>query len=470
MRTILPVLWIGLSALALAIGAEAPTAKGAPPLPGPVPVGVAVVDITPSYPVRLTGYGSRKTESEGVENRLKAKALAIGSDDQGPCVLVAVDNCGVPAKVIDEVAKRLETALKLPRERFTVCSTHIHTGPALGGALAFMFGGPVAADQQARIDRYTRELTDSIEAVARKALAARAEGRLAWAEGSVAFAANRRVLKDGKWTGFGVNPAGPTDRRLPVLTVTDSAGKLQAVLLGYACHCTTLGGEFNKLCGDWAGYACEAIERDHPGATAIVIIGCGADANPEPRRDLTDAKTHGAAVAAEFARLLKGTWTPLPGRIVTSFRRIDLPFGPRPTRAELQKKVNQHGADAYLASTFLQQLDRGEALPASVPYPVQTWCFGDALAMTFLGGEVVVDYALRLYRECDAKRLWVSAYSNDVPCYIASRRILQEGGYEADSSMIYYGRPTRLAPEVEDLIISTVHDLLPDTFEKPAGR
>ena len=42
------------------------------------------------------GYGSRKTESEGIASRLKVRALAIGGDDAaegGPAVLVAVDNC-----------------------------------------------------------------------------------------------------------------------------------------------------------------------------------------------------------------------------------------------------------------------------------------------------------------------------------------------------------------------------------------
>ena len=43
-----------------------------------VPVGVAVVDVTPAYPIRLMGYGSRKTESEGVASPLKVRALAIG--------------------------------------------------------------------------------------------------------------------------------------------------------------------------------------------------------------------------------------------------------------------------------------------------------------------------------------------------------------------------------------------------------
>ena len=46
---------------------------------------------------------------------------------------------------------------------------------------------------------------------------------------------------------------------------------------------------------------------------------------------------------------------------------------------------------------------------------MQTWTFGDSLAMVFLPGEVVVDYSLRLKSELDAPRLWVTAYANDTP-------------------------------------------------------
>ena len=42
-------------------------------------VGVANIDITPAYPVRLSGYAVRKKESEAVAQQLWAKALAIGS-------------------------------------------------------------------------------------------------------------------------------------------------------------------------------------------------------------------------------------------------------------------------------------------------------------------------------------------------------------------------------------------------------
>ena len=76
-------------------------------------------------------------------------------------MLVAVDNCGVGAKVAEEVATRLKTRVGLKRERFAVCSTHTHCGPALSNELDFIFGTPIPADQKARIERYTRELTDS---------------------------------------------------------------------------------------------------------------------------------------------------------------------------------------------------------------------------------------------------------------------------------------------------------------------
>jgi neutral ceramidase len=438
--------------------------------PSTVPVGVAVVDITPDYPVRLVGYGSRKTESEGIASRLKARAMAIGADADdkgGPAVLVAVDNCAVGARITEQVAARLQKKVGLKRERFVVCSTHTHCGPALNSELAFIFGSPIPADQKERIDRYTRELTDALEKAALAALASRAPATLAWGQGRLGFAANRRVLKNGRWVNFGVNPNGPVDNSVPVLRATDESGKVKAVLFGYACHCTTLGGEFNKICAEWTGYACDEIEQQSPGAIALAIIGCGADANPEPRRGLDDAKAHGSAAAREVDRLVKTALTPLPGRIETRFRKLELPLEPLPSRATLQEQTKRPGAEGFLARTLLERVDRGESLPISVPYTIQTWCFGDELAMVFLAGEVVVDYALRLKWEIDPDHLWIAAYSNDVPCYIPSRRILSEGGYEADLSMVFYGHAARFAPATEDIIIHAVHDILPAPFDGP---
>ncbi len=419
-------------------------------------IGVAKIDITPEYPIRLTGYAVRKTESEGVEQRLWVKALAIGGDTEPPAILITVDNCGVCANVTEEVASRLKTKAGFVRERLAICSSHTHAGPCTVGFAPNIFAMPIPAEQQATIDRYTRELTDKLEQVALAALADRKPARLAWNEGKVTFARNRRTTD------------GPTDPALPILAVTDLDGKLRAVIANYACHCTTIGGEFNKTCGDWAGYAQQEIERNHPGAVALISIGCGADANPHPRGGpdigVALAKQHGLELATEVKRMIDGALTPINHQLECRAKRIELPFDKLPTREQWEERAKQEGIVGFHARRNLERLSRGETLPATLPYFVQTWNFGDQLAMVFLAGEVVVDYSIRLKKEFDPDRLWVTAYANHVPCYIPSRRILQEGGYEAETSLWYYDRPARLAPAIEDMIDSTVAELMPAQF------
>ena len=125
------------------------------------------------------------------------------------------------------------------------------------------------------------------------------------------------------------------------------------------------------------------------------------------------------------------------------------------------------GPAAFNASVQLAKLERGEPLQSRLNYSAQAWTFGDSLAMVFLPGEVVVDYVLRLKKELNPSRLWVTAYANDVPCYIPSERILREGGYEGGGAMVYYARPTRLKPGLEQTIIDAVHKVVGDRF-KPA--
>ena len=119
---------------------------------------------------------------------------------------------------------------------------------------------------------------------------------------------------------------------------------------------------------------------------------------------------------------------------------------------------------AYAAKRNLERLDRGDALAKEVPYQVQSWTFGKDLAMVFLPGEVTVDYQLRLKMEFDHERLWVNAYANDAPCYIPSRKVLAEGGFEGESAMVYYDQPAKFAPGAEDLIVAAVYNILPAEF------
>ena len=427
-------------------------AADAPPEAVTWQVGVAAVDITPDYPVRLSGYGSRRDVNKGVEQPLFAKALAIGSDEEGPAVLVTVDNVGVPANMRVEVLGRLSAKTKVCDARFAIASSHTHCAPMLAGVVPNLFSMDIPAEHVPAIERYTRELTDKIEQVALAALADRQPAQLAWGVGRVDFAANRRGL-----------PLKPVDHDLPVLRVVGADGKVRAIFTSYACHCTTLS--IDAIHGDWAGCAQHALQREFPGAVALTALGCGADQNPHPRGTVELAQQHGEAVAAEAKRLLHSELVPLHGKLDCRTKPIELPYDSLPTRDEWQTLAQSESVPvAYHARKNLARLDRGEELPTQLPYLVQTWTFGNELAMVFLPGEIVVDYSLRLKREFDSTRLWVNGYSNDVPCYIPSRRVLEEGGYEGAFAMVYFDRPTRLTPDVEERIIGAVHELVPKDF------
>jgi putative membrane-bound dehydrogenase-like protein len=421
-------------------------------------VGVARQDITPDYPVRLSGYGGRRAESEGVMQRIYAKALAINQPGGQPAVLITVDNCGVPGAMRAEVLKRL-AGTGITGEHFAIGSSHTHSAPMLEGVLPNLFSMDIPAEHKVNIVRYTRELTDKLEQVARAALKNRQPAQLAWGQGKAQFARNRRT------------PGGPVDHDVPVLRVTAPDGQARALLVNYACHCTTVTGEFNHICGDWAGYAQEFLERDFPGATVLTIIGCGADQNPFPRPGFDLAKQHGEELTRSVKGVLAGPLKPLTAALECRSKDIRLAFDTLPTREELeQRATNKTPNISYPAKVNLARLALGQKLPTELPYLVQTWNFGNELAMVFLPGEVVVDYSLRLKKDFDATRMWVNGYANDVPCYIPSGRVLKEGGYEGGGAMVYYDRPTRFAADVEDRIFGALKELIPKAFLADAKK
>lgn len=418
-------------------------------------VGLAKVDVTPDFNLRLSGFAARAKESIGVRERIFARAMAIRVASGGePVVLVAVDSIGVPMLVRDEVANRLKNKKHVANERFALCSTHSHTTPALDKVLRTLFGAPVPPEEQQRISRYTSELTDQIERAALAALDNMQPANLAYGIGNVEFSINRR--KRG----------GPVDHDLPVMAVIDANGKVRGIWVNYACHCVVLSDL--KISGDWAGYAAKELDHQYPESVALISIGCGADSNPQSgvTGDKGDvAEKYGHEVATEVDRVIHGPLSKITGDIQCQLEKIQLPLAAIPTREEWGERAKQPSYSGYYAKVQLERLDAGKPLPTQIPLVIQTWKFGNTLANVFISGEVVVDYSLRLKKELDAKRLWVNAYSNDVPCYIPSERVLKEGGYEGGGAMVYYDWPAPFAPGLENQIIDRVRLQLGNVFK-----
>ena len=418
--------------------------------------GAARLKITPDTPIYLSGYANRTHASDGVLHDLWAKALAIEDATGARLVIVTTDLIGLPRPVSDVAAARIAKEYGLERSRLLFNSSHTHSGPLVGSNLEILF--ELDRPEKAKVREYTVRLTDSLVVVVGAAIKNLAPANVSFGNGSAPFAVNRRQVTPGG-VRIGVNPEGPADRDVPVLKVASPAGTLRAVVFGYACHNTTLGGDFYKVSGDYAGFAQIEVERAHPGSQAMFLMLCGADQNPNPRGTLNLAERHGETLAAEVNRVVGGSLARVRGPIRAAFQSVDLAFAPH-TRETFAARLEESNVwRVRHAKAMLKAYEEGR--PARrYSYPVQAAAFGRDLTIIALGGEVVVDYALRAKREFGSKGLVVAGYSNDVMSYIPSLRVLKEGGYEAVDSMTYYGLPGPYDEEVEERIFATIRQVV----------
>lgn len=415
--------------------------------------GVAKVVITPKESQWQAGYASRTHAADGKLHELWAKALVLEDESGKRAVLVTTDMLGFPKDMSDLIRERLKTQFGLSKAQIILNSSHTHSGPVLGHALQDIY--PLDAGQQAIIDRYTRWLEDQIVALVGNALKQLEPVELSAQNGVTRFQVNRRNNKEGALLEQ-TELKGPNDYAVPVIKVATPAGKLKAIVFGYACHPTVL--DLYQWSGDYAGFAQIDLEKEHPGATALFFQGAAGDQNPLPRRTIPLARQYGRELAVAVDRVLDEPMRPLDPQLKTAYSEIELPLSAPPTEVELLKTANE--TTPYLkrwATRMLAEQKQGKPFIRSYPYPLQIWQLGAQPILSF-GGELVIEYALACKKRFGPD-IFVMGYNNDVMGYIPSATILQEGGYEGASSQMVYGLPSSWAPSVPNLIYTEINRL-----------
>ncbi|HUV13605.1 MAG TPA: hypothetical protein VMY18_08165, partial [Acidobacteriota bacterium] len=342
-----------------------------------------------------------------------------------------------------------------------------HAGPVIGNTLRIAYD--MSDAQWKDVIEYTRSLEDKVVTLVQDAMQELQPVRLNYGNTEASFAINRRVQTSEGYV-IGANRSGPVDHRVPFLAVDNEQGQLVALVFGYSCHCTTLRGDNYSIHGDYAGVAQAWLEKRYSGAVALFVTGTAGDANPYPRGTAKLAAEHGAELAKAVDRALTGPMKPVSGRLTTAFDTVPVKFQAPPTKSEWQTRLEE--SNPYRrrhAEFFLNLLEKEGSIPDEYSYPIQLWSFGEELLLVGLAGEVVVDYGIRLRKEFPNRDLWVAGYSNDVFAYIPSARILGEGGYEAEDSMIYYGQPGPFEPSVEEIIVDKVHRMSQKLTVAPGG-
>ena len=458
----------------------------------------AQIDITPSnngFPrMFLAGFASRSTDNPGLgtypgDPGLSARAIAF---DDGSCggnikVIVTADILGFTRQMRQAILTEVASRYGLPAGNLLLSASHTHNGPVLTDNLdprvsypGFSSDGIAGSADLAIVDSYTNWLKTAVVnliGTAINGLPAAPQVTLSYGAGTADIGTNR----------IGI---GNEDNDVPVLAVRSvSNNSLMAVLFGYACHPVVAGiaASHNLYYHpDFPGLARASLETSNPGTMAFFIQGAAGDINPDPH----DLYGQGNSLATAVQNVLSGgAMQSVSGSILTEVRDVTLPLNMDPNdpaHQQLRAKydnIRNITADEYLdrhANQMIAQID-SNTLPVNENWPVAVWHFGtnNSLVLAALGGEVVSGYALALKSQFAGQlgnKLWVAAYSNEVPGYIPSNQVWDLTGYEAGwvsgpdggilvssfgTSQMFYGwaaplkRGDGVTPGVEEIVFAT---------------
>ena len=201
--------------------------------------GIAKADITPTKPVRMAGYASRKELSQGVHDPLSARVVAFEYRGNR-VVLVSLDNLGFYNDTAAKMRGELRDRCKLEPSELLLCAIHTHSAPILTL--------DSEKDHPNNIE-YTRNLTNTIGGLIERALGSLEPVSVGVGQGFSPIGMNRRekVVEtgtDGKTKEtirLGRNAYGPTDKEVLVMKIARPNGKAIGAIFDYACHSTSLG-------------------------------------------------------------------------------------------------------------------------------------------------------------------------------------------------------------------------------------
>ena len=429
-----------------------------------ISAGVARKVITPETPIWLSGYASRTKPATDILHDLWAKALVIGENDKIQVIIVTTDIIGYSHELSEDIAQRVIAKYGINRSQLLLNSSHTHSGPVIWPSLGIMYD--LGKDDLKALVSYNNKLAGYIVEVIDMAILDLSPANLSVAHGSASVAVNRRQQTE-KGVVIGVNGEGHVDNDVPVLKVETPDGKVKAVLFGYACHNTTL--DIYQVNGDYAGFAQIEIEKANQGVTAMFLAGCGADQNPNPRRSVEIAMQHGKTLADAVQKVLSGEFIPVRLPVRTEITNLSLEFSPLNPDKLKEDLVGDNRYSAGRARFILMAMDKGYDV-STLSYPVQAIRFNKDFTILALAGEVVVDYSLKAKARYPKENLFVAGYSNEVQCYIPTAKVLKEGGYEPETSMVYYGLPGPFATNVEENIFNAIDMVMKKTGAKPVTK
>jgi len=436
--------------------------------------GAATSNITPWLGISSNG-GMQDRLPQHVHDELHARALVL-DDGQRRLALVTVDSCVVPRQIFDAAKTLVHQHTGIPIENMLMSATHTHTA----GTAAPAFQSEADAEYQLFL---TRKIADSV----RIALNNLEPARLGWGVGKVPqHVFNRRwKMKPGTIppNPFGgldqvktnpavgspdlVEPAGPTDPDLTVISVRALDGRPIALLANYSLHYVGAGHFSADYFGAFADRIQQLLGADRQDPPFVGLLSNGTSGNinnidfrHKRAADPPFAKMKAVAndVAAEALRVSRSIdyrdWVPV------AVRQTEIELGVRRPTAEERDRARQIMASAQgSAMRTLEEIYARETVliseyPAKVPLILQALRIGD-LGIAAIPCEVFVEIGLEIKKKSPFATTFTTSLANGYNGYLPTPEHHRLGGYEtwrARSSYLEIDASPRIVEQLLGLL------------------
>ncbi len=402
--------------LALVSITAAGQAKSSDSRNGTLSAGFAKIDITPSLPVDLYGYASRKKPSEGIHDPLSIRVAAF-ENSGNRFVLVSSDLGAYGNAVFSDFRAGIAEKFNLKDSELFLSTIHSHSSPRLTVDPAT--GNPNNI-------KYTEEVKHKLFSVIGEALKNLKPVHTGVAAGSSPVGVNRREMSSDGSIIIGRNTYGPADREVLVIKVTNPDGSPVGAIFDYATHSTSLGPANLQVSGDVLGLSSQFVEKIL-GAEVIAPVFAGASANIDPwYRVLPGFNTEpgwipepvllGTLLGEEVIHVYRTIKDVSPGgSISTAFDILECP-----------RKNKAANADTQTQSE-------------TVPVRITVAKIGKDVAFVGFNVEMLTEIGMEIKSGSPFKHTFIITHCNGASGYLPPAELYKEGGYEVTSSQFAIG-------------------------------
>jgi hypothetical protein len=399
---------------------------------------------------------------------LTCRGVVLLPGGEKPIVLCSVDWIGIGNGGQKEFKSALAAAAGTEPERVAVHVVHQHDAPRCDFSIERLLAEHGLGGKFYDVAFLRSVIERAAAAAAAKAATRSAQPVTHIGLGQAAVekvASNRRILgPDGKvkytrWTAcrdpkIRAMPVGTIDPQLKMISFWNGE-KCLVALSYYACHPQSYyrTGEANP---DFPGIA-RNMRQEATGVLHIHFDGAGGDIGAGKWND--GSHENRRILANRLADAMARAWSATqrrpvqPGSVRWRTVKVLLPVADHLDEAKLRATLEDESVPARRrhsaagALVWLKRCLRGEKIDIGCLYL-------PGACVLHMPGELLVEYQLAAQRMRPDLFVAMAAYGDYAMGYIGTRVAYEQGGYETSE------RASLVAPEVEDVLMKAMHELL----------